>query len=115
MLQLQILRQNPELVKERLSVRNFRELDLVDEIIKLDDTRKKLTFQFDDTKAKINAASKEIGGLIAKGQKEEAGAKKKDVETLKASLGHVQESLDRTEKQLNDLLVRLPNLPSSKV
>jgi seryl-tRNA synthetase len=115
MLQLAVLRNNPEEVKERLAVKNFKELNLVDEIIALDDTRKKLTFQFDETKSKINAASKEIGGLMAKGQKEEAEAKKKDVEALKAALGPVQENLDATEKQLSDLLVRLPNLPSTKV
>jgi seryl-tRNA synthetase len=102
-------------VKERLALKNFKELNLVDEIIALDDSRKKLTFQFDDTKARINAASKEIGGLMAKGQKEEAEARKKDVEALKAALGPVQENLDNTEKQLADLLVRLPNLPSPQV
>ena len=76
MLQLATLRNNPEEVKERLSVKHFKELNLVDDIIALDDNRKKLTFQFDETKAKINAASKEIGSLMAKGQKEEAEAKK---------------------------------------
>ena len=115
MLQLAVLRNNPDSVKERLAVKNFKELNLVDEIIALDDNRKKLTFQFDDTKARINAASKEIGGLMAKGQKEEAEARKKDVEALKAALGPVQENLDNTEKQLADLLVRLPNLPSPQV
>lgn len=115
MLQLAVLRNNPAEVKERLAVKNFKELDLVDDIIALDDSRKKLTFQFDDTKAGINAASKEIGGLMAKGQKEEADAKKKEVETLKAALGPVQQNLDATEKQLNDLLLRLPNLPSPQV
>ena len=58
MLQLAVLRNNPNEVKERLAVKNFKELNLVDEIIALDDTRKKLTFQFDETKSKINAASK---------------------------------------------------------
>jgi seryl-tRNA synthetase len=115
MLQLAFLRNNPAEVKERLAVRNFKELNLVDEIIALDDARKKLTFEFDETKAKINAASKEIGGLMAKGQKEEAEGKKKEVETLKATLGPVQEDLDKTEKELTDLLLRLPNLPSPKV
>ena len=76
MLQLAILRNNPEFVKQRLSVRNFREIHLVDEIIALDDERKKHTFQFDETKAKIKAASREIGLLISKGQKEEAENKK---------------------------------------
>jgi seryl-tRNA synthetase len=115
MLQLATLRNDTELVKERLAIKNFKEINLVDEIIALDDERKKLTFQFDETKAKINAASKEIGALMGKGQKEEAETKKKDVESLKNQLNPIQEKLDAAEKQLNELLVRLPNLPSSKV
>ncbi len=115
MLQLATLRNDTELVKERLAIKNFKEINLVDEIIALDDERKKLTFQFDETKAKINAASKEIGALMGKGQKEEAEAKKKDVESFKSQLNPIQEKLDAVEKQLNELLVRLPNLPSEKV
>jgi seryl-tRNA synthetase len=111
MLQLATLRNNPEEVKEKLSVRNFRETELVDEIIALDDERRKLTFQYDDTKAKINAASKEIGQLMGKGQKEEAEARKKDVEQLKNELNPIQEKLSGIEQKLNDQLVRLPNLP----
>ena len=115
MLQLATLRNNPEEVKERLGVKNFKEVNLVDEIISLDDNRKKLTFQFDETKAKINAASKEIGGLKAKGQHEEAEAKKKDVDGFKNALGPIEQQLASAEKQLNELLVRLPNLPSAQV
>src|SRR5215216_8101538 len=115
MLQLATLRNNTEWVKERLAIKHFKEIDLVDEIISLDDERKKLTFQFDDTKAKINTTSKEIGMLMSKGQKEEAEAKKKDVENLKNALSPIESLLANTEKQLNELLVRLPNLPSEKV
>jgi seryl-tRNA synthetase len=115
MLQLATLRNNTDLVKERLAIKNFKEINLVDKIIALDDERKKFTFQFDETKAKINAASKEIGMLMGKGQKEEAEAKKKEVESFKTDLGPIQKKLDEVEKQLNDLLVRLPNLPSEKV
>lgn len=115
MLQLTTLRNNTDLVKERLAIKNFKEINLVDEIIALDDERKKFTFQFDETKAKINAASKEIGMLMSKGQKEEAEGKKKEVESFKNELEPVQKKLDEAEKQLNDLLVRLPNLPSEKV
>jgi seryl-tRNA synthetase len=115
MLQLALLRNNPEGVKERLAVKHFGEPALVDEIIALDDRRKSLTFQFDDTKAKINAASKEIGALMGKGQKEEAEGKKKEVEALKAQLAPIQSNLESVEKSLNDMLVRLPNLPSEKV
>lgn len=115
MLQLATIRNNTELVKERLAIKNFKEINLVDEIIALDDERKKFTFQFDETKAKINSASKEIGMLMSKGQKEEAESKKKEVEGFKNDLGPTQKKLDEVEKQLNDLLVRLPNLPSEKV
>jgi len=115
MLQLATLRNNTELVKERLAIKNFKEINLVDEIISLDDERKKLTFQFDETKAKINSASKEIGMLMSKGQKQEAETKKKEVESFKNDLGPIQKKLDEAEKQLSDLLVRLPNLPAKEV
>jgi len=115
MLQLAILRNHTYLVKERLTVKNFSDTDLVDQIIALDDQRKKFIFQFDDTKAKINAASKEIGMLKSKGEEEKAEEKKKDVEMLKDGLKAAEENLQSAEKQLNDLLVRLPNLPSEKV
>jgi seryl-tRNA synthetase len=115
MLQVNLIKQNPEEVKKRLSVKNFKELNLVDEIISLDEERKKLNFQFDETKAGINAASKEIGQLMSKGKKEEAEAKKKDVENFKIKLEPVQQQLDVAEKKLTDLILRLPNLPSEKV
>jgi seryl-tRNA synthetase len=115
MLQLATLRNNTALVKERLTIKNFREINLVDDIIALDDKRRGLVFQFDETKASINTASKEIGALMAKGQKEEAESKKKDVEIFKNNLEPIQKALEATEKQLNELLVLLPNLPSENV
>jgi seryl-tRNA synthetase len=115
MLQLAVLRNNPQEVKERLAIKNFKEPETIDRVIALDDERKKLTFQFDETKAKINSASKEIGGLMAKGEKTAADEKKKEVENFKHALAPIEEALAKTEKKLNDMLVRLPNLPSSQV
>ena len=115
MLQLAILRNDPEWVKERLALRNFRDTGLVDELLALDDERKKLVFQFDDTKARINSASRDIGQLMGKGQKEEAESRKKEVEQLKNQLEPIQKKLESVEKQVQSMLVQLPNLPSSKV
>ncbi|GAC1416850.1 MAG: serine--tRNA ligase [Flavisolibacter sp.] len=115
MLQLAVLRSDPERVKERLSFKNFKEIHLVDQIIMLDDKRKKLTFQFDDTKAKINSISKEIGLMVSKGRPQEAAQHKNEVENFKQQIIPVQEQLAVVEKQLNELLVLLPNLPSEKV
>ena len=115
MLQLQVLRQNPQAVKDRLEKKIFKEINLVDEIIALDDQRKKSQLEFDNTQAKINTASKEIGQLMAKGQKEDAEARKTEVASLKSLLQPITDKLAETEKQLQETLVKLPNLPSEKV
>lgn len=115
MLQVAFIRNNVELVKERLAVKNFSELNLVDEILNLDDERKKLQLDFDNTQSKVNSTSKEIGHLMAKGQNEEAENKKKEVADLKLSLQPITERLNETEKLVQDKLVLLPNLPSEKV
>jgi seryl-tRNA synthetase len=115
MLQLAFIRNNKEEVKERLSVKNFAELNLLDEILQLDEKRKKLQQEFDSTQAKVNSTSKEIGQLMASGNKPEAEIRKQEVATFKNSLQPVTEKLADVEKKLHETLVRLPNLPSDKV
>jgi len=115
MLQVAFIRQNVEFVKERLGVRNFADIDLVDKIVALDDQRRKLQLGSDTTQSKINAHSKEIGGLMAKGQKQEAEEKKQEVAALKAALTPIAEQLATVEEQLNADLLRLPNLPAAAV
>jgi seryl-tRNA synthetase len=72
MLQVNVLRNDPQFVKERLAVKNFTRLELVDEVIALDDERKKLQAEFDALQSNINSSSKEIGKLVAAGKKQEA-------------------------------------------
>jgi seryl-tRNA synthetase len=115
MLQLQVLRQNPEAVKKRLAIKNFTETGLVDTILSLDDQRRKMQLEFDNNQSKVNGTSKEIGTLMAKGQKDEAEKKKQEVAALKLTLQPISEKLGEIEKQLQDELIKLPNLPSDKV
>lgn len=115
MLQVQLLRQDPDKVKKGLAVKNFADSSLVDTVLSLDDERKKLQLEFDNNQAKVNSASKEIGQLMAKGQKEDAEEKKKEVAVLKETLQPISEKLTEVEKQLQDELVKLPNLPSELV
>ena len=115
MLQLQVLRQQTEEVKKKLAIKHFADPGLVDTILSLDDQRKKFQLEFDNNQAKVNSASKEIGQLMAKGNKEEAEAKKQEVSSLKSTLQPISEKLGEIEKQLHDELVKLPNLPSSTV
>jgi len=112
MLQVAVLRQDPDGVRKRLAVKHFADTRLVDEIIALDDRRKKLQQDYDGTQSLVNSASKEIGQLMAQGEKDAAEKKKAEVANWKSSLQPIQADLADTEKQLQDTLVRLPNLPA---
>jgi seryl-tRNA synthetase len=63
MLQVSVLKAAPEKVKQQLAKKHFKQPELVDAIIQTDDERKKVQAAFDDTQAKVNAASKEIGSI----------------------------------------------------
>ena len=115
MLQVSYIRQNREAVIERLAVRNFLQADLVDAVITLDDERKKLQAEFDNTQSKINNASKEIGNLMKQGKKEEAEASKAEVAELKTVIDPLKEQMARVEKELTDKLLQIPNLPAAMV
>lgn len=115
MLQINILRQDVDHVKERLAVKHFSDLSLVDKIIALDDERKKLQLSFEQLQSKVNSSSKEIGQLISKGQKEAAAAAKQLVAGYKLQISDLNSKLAETERQLQEELVKLPNLPSAKV
>ena len=115
MLQVQVLRNQTEEVKQRLAKKQFKQTELVDLIISLDDERKRLQNEFDQTQAKVNAASKEIGKLMAQGNKEAAEATKLDVAGWKAALEPLKEQMGKVEEELQAKLVLLPNLPAPAV
>ena len=115
MLQIQFIRQNKELVKERLSVKNFSDLSLVDRIIESDEQFRKLKTETEVLQANMNAASKEIGMLMGKGNKEAAEQKKQEVAQHKITLQQLSEKLLLAEKSLQDDIIKLPNLPNALV
>ncbi|MEI7627777.1 MAG: serine--tRNA ligase [Bacteroidota bacterium] len=115
MLQVHVLRNNPAEVKKRLAVKQFKQIDLVDLIVSLDDDRKRLQNEFDQTQAKVNAASKEIGKLMAQGNKEAAEATKTEVAAWKSTLEPLKEQMASVETDLQANLVLLPNLPNELV
>ena len=115
MLQIGFIRQNTALVKERLSVKNFGDLSLVDKVVELDEQVRKLKVDSESIQATINAASKEIGMLMGKGQQEGAENKKQEVAQYKISLQTVAQQLAEAEKLLHNDVVLLPNLPHAAV
>ena len=115
MLQVQVLRNNPEIVKAKLAVKHFKQPELVDEIVVLDDERKKIQTEFDTIQSKVNAASKEIGKLMGQGKKEEAEQMKAEVAAYKTQVTSLNEQMIATESLLHDKLILLPNLPADIV
>lgn len=115
MLQISFIRQHAQLVKERLGVKNFNDLSLVDRVVELDELVRKLKVQSESLQAEIRAASKEIGVLMAKGEKTAAEEKKKKVAESKTAIQQMNEQLAAAEKELQDDLLKLPNLPHSTV
>ena len=95
MLDLKYIVENRDRVIERLTVRNFKELHLVDELIELEEKRRKLKTESETTQAGINAASSEISQLITR--KENSEPKKKEVAVWKASLQPLSAELADTE------------------
>lgn len=115
MLQLQVLRTRVEWVKERLAVKRFQKMELVDQVVQLDDQRRRLQAEFDQQQSQVNTWSKEIGQLMAKGERDAAEEKKQAVAALKAGLDPLKKQLQETDAQLQDILLQLPNLPAAEV
>jgi seryl-tRNA synthetase len=115
MLQINFIRQNTELVKEKLRLKNFGDLSIVDKVVELDEQVRKLKVESETIQASINASSKEIGVLMGKGEKGLAESKKQEVAQHKSSLQNLTQNLADAEKLLHDEIIVLPNLPHTSV
>jgi seryl-tRNA synthetase len=115
MLQLAVIRQQADFVKERLRVKNFDAVSTVDAILSLDEQRKNVQLQLETLQGQLNAISREIGQWIAKGDKEKAGEKKQAVSAFKTAIPPLQDKLNQLDQELNARLVMLPNLPAKEV
>ncbi len=115
MLQIGFIRQNADFVKERIAAKYFTDVNSVDTIIALDEEVRKLKVETETIQAAVNVASKEIGMLMAKGEKDAAENKKQEVAQQKSSQQNLTTQLSNAEKQLHDELVKLPNLPHNSV
>ncbi|RYD92681.1 MAG: serine--tRNA ligase [Sphingobacteriales bacterium] len=115
MLQVSYIRENREQVLERLAVKNFKQSELVDEIIRLDDVRRQTQNRTDSISAEANAAAKQIGELMRAGKKDEAETLKANTGKWKEEIKQYSDELSAVEAELQQKLVLLPNLPHTSV
>ena len=115
MLQISYIRENKESVINGLKKRNFKELELVEEAIALDEQRRLIQTKLDNALAESNKLSKEIGTLMKEGKRQEAEVAKAQTADLKEQIKQYSATLDQTVLSLNDILYRIPNIPNAIV
>ncbi len=115
MLQVNFIRENTQEVIEKLLIKNFDAKEVIEQVLELDDNRKKTQKQLDDTLAEANKASKEIGALYKQGKADEANEMKTKSAELKALTKELSDQLDQIIKELNEKLVQIPNVPHPSV
>jgi seryl-tRNA synthetase len=111
MLQLKVIREEKKRILNGLRKRNWtaKQLKVIDTIIELDDRRKMTQKELDETLAENNRLSKQIGQMMAQGQKSEAEALKVQVGSLKDKAKSLEEQQRNIEQELDTLLLTVPN------
>ena len=113
MLDIQLLRNDIQTTAQRLAQRGFV-LD-TERFGELEGRRKQLQIRSEELQAQRNSLSKQIGVLMGQGKKDEAEAAKTQVAQLKTDLENIESELPQVQAALDDLLLRIPNLPHESV
>lgn len=116
MLDMKFLRDNPELVKENIKKKfQDRKLELVDKVIELDKENRSLKQTGDDLRSQRNTLSKQIGGLMAKGLKDEAEKVKAQVQSMADEMKLVEEKEAVVSDEIKNIMMQIPNIIDSSV
>jgi seryl-tRNA synthetase len=114
MLDVHFVRENFDLVREKLSTRNF-DPALLDNFTRLDGARRSLIRERDELNASSNRLSKEVGALMREGKKDEAETKKAESRSVAEKLKGIEAKLDEMENEFRAILISVPNLPHESV
>ena len=111
MLDMKFLRENPELVKENIK-KKFQDhkIELVDKVIAMDKENRSLKQRGDELRSKRNAMSKEIGGLMAKGLKDEANAIKAKVQAMADEMKETEIKESELAEKIKEMMMQIPNI-----
>ena len=116
MLQVNNIQENLETYVTGLGKRGIQNAqELLDEVIDLDNQRKKTQQELDEVKAKSNQLAKQIGQLFKEGKREEADAAKAETSQLKEKDKELSEQLSSIQDQLQTKLYNIPNIPNAIV
>ncbi len=115
MLDIKLIREKPDVVRARLSTRGAGDEVKIDELLKLDEHRRKILTEVETLKAQRNRVSKEIGALMGQKKTAEADTKKAETKELGDKIAALDKEAMQTETSLAALMLQLPNLPHESV
>lgn len=116
MLDIKFVRENPEIVKENIKKKfQDKKLPLVDEVIELDDERRKVVARADELRANRNKISKQIGALMAQGKKDEAEEVKKQVTAQAQELDELAKRETELGAEVTKRMMMIPNIIDESV
>ena len=116
MIDIKLIRENPELVKENIK-KKFQDekLGLVDEIYEYDKTYREYKLEGDNLRAKRNDLSSQIGGLMREGKKDEAEKIKMQVGEINNQIDELEEKEARLEEEIKNRMMVIPNIIDESV
>ncbi len=111
MIDIKLIRENPDLVKENIK-KKFQDekLGLVDEVYEYDKTYREYKLEGDNLRAKRNDLSSQIGGLMREGKKDEAEKIKAQVGEINAQITELEEKEERLEEEIKSRMMVIPNI-----
>ncbi len=115
MLDIKLVRESTDKVRQRLATRGAGDEARIDDLLKLDEHRRKLLAEVEGLKAQRNKVSKEIGALMGQKKTAEAEAKKAETRELGDKITALDKEAASAETQRDEVLLRLPNLPHESV
>ncbi|MCX8090286.1 MAG: serine--tRNA ligase [Verrucomicrobiae bacterium] len=115
MLDIKLIRERPDFVRQRLATRGAGDEQLIDAVLEADEQRRRALAEVESLKATRNRVSKEIGALLGQKKTAEAEARKQEVRVLGDRIGELDRRAAEAEARRNEALLRLPNLPHESV
>jgi seryl-tRNA synthetase len=115
MLDIKLIRDRADFVRQRLATRGGGDETRIDELLRLDEERRKLLAEVESLKAQRNRVSKEIGALMAQKKAPEAEAKKKETRDLGDRIAQLDREANETEVARQQIMLLLPNVPHESV
>lgn len=115
MLDIKIIREQPEAIRQRLALRNAGDEKQIDEVLALDESRRQALVEVENLKATRNRVSKEIGALMGQKKIAEAEARKAETREIGDRIKELDKKVADVEEAREKLMLRIPNAPHPSV